>query len=173
MENYYDQADSESLIEPLTRRRFIQGSSALMAVPFIATNTVASTAENPNIIPTTTLQNEGERVVSTCSSFDCGGKCDIRVHVKEGVVTRISTRPDADLDEEMPIMRACVRGRSYRKFVYHPNRLKYPMKRVGKRGEGRFERISWEEATTLIADNMQRINANMALHRALLASALG
>lgn len=159
MENYYDQAGSESLIEPLTRRRFIQGSSALMAVPFIATNTVASTAENPNIIPTTTLQNEGERVVSTCSSFDCGGKCDIRAHVKEGVVTRISTRPDADLDEEMPIMRACVRGRSYRKFVYHPNRLKYPMKRVGKRGEGRFERISWEEATTLIADNMQRINA--------------
>ncbi len=78
MENYYDQAGSESLIEPLTRRRFIQGSSALMAVPFIATNTAASTAENPNIIPTTTLQNEGERVVSTCSSFDCGGKCDIR-----------------------------------------------------------------------------------------------
>ena len=73
------------------------------------------------------------------------------------VETRISTRPDADLDEEMPIMRACVRGRGYRKFVYHPDRLKYPMKRVGKRGEGRFERITWEEATTLIAQNMQRI----------------
>ncbi len=40
------------------------------------------------------------------------------------------------------------------------------MKRVGKRGEGRFERISWEEATTLIADNMQRINAQYGLHRA-------
>ncbi|HFF1655926.1 MULTISPECIES: DMSO/selenate family reductase complex A subunit [Providencia] len=159
MENYNNQNDEQvGLIEPLTRRRFIQGSSALMAVPFLAANTVASTPENPDIIPTKTINNEGERVVSTCSSFDCGGKCDIRAHVKEGVVTRISTRPDADLDEEMPIMRACVRGRSYRKFVYHPNRLKYPMKRVGKRGEGRFERISWEEATTLIASNMQRIN---------------
>ncbi len=57
----------------------------------------------------------------------------------------------------MPIMRACVRGRGYRKFVYHPDRLKYPMKRVGKRGEGRFERISWDEATTLIADKLKRI----------------
>lgn len=57
----------------------------------------------------------------------------------------------------MPIMRACVRGRGYRKFVYHPDRLKYPMKRVGKRGEGKFERISWDEATTLIADNLKRI----------------
>lgn len=54
-------------------------------------------------------------------------------------------------------MRACVRGRGYRKFVYHPDRLKYPMKRVGKRGEGRFERISWDEATTLIADKLKRI----------------
>lgn len=54
-------------------------------------------------------------------------------------------------------MRACVRGRGYRKFVYHPDRLKYPMKRVGKRGEGKFERISWDEATTLIADNLKRI----------------
>ncbi len=107
MENYNNQNDEQvGLIEPLTRRRFIQGSSALMAVPFLAANTVASTPENPDIIPTKTINNEGERVVSTCSSFDCGGKCDIRAHVKEGVVTRISTRPDADLDEEMPIMRA-------------------------------------------------------------------
>ncbi|EPV8665355.1 DMSO/selenate family reductase complex A subunit, partial [Escherichia coli] len=64
---------------------------------------------------------------------------------------------DNELDSQMPIMRACVRGRGYRKFVYHPDRLKYPMKRVGKRGEGRFERISWDEATTLIADKLKRI----------------
>lgn len=62
----------------------------------------------------------------------------------------------------MPIMRACVRGRGYRKFVYHPDRLKYPMKRVGKRGEGKFERISWDEATTLIADNLKGSRNNMA-----------
>lgn len=77
--------------------------------------------------------------------------------MRDGVVTQITTLPDNELDPQMPVMRACVRGRGYRKFVYHPDRLKYPMKRVGKRGEGKFERISWEEATTLIADNLKRI----------------
>ncbi|GAB0692626.1 molybdopterin-dependent oxidoreductase [Escherichia coli] len=98
-----------------------------------------------------------DKVVPTCSTFECGGKCDIRAHMRDGVVTQITTLPDNELDPQMPIMRACVRGRGYRKFVYHPDRLKYPMKRVGKRGEGKFERISWDEATTLIADNLKRI----------------
>ena len=44
-----------------------------------------------------------------------------------------------------------------RRRVYNPDRLKYPMKRVGKRGEGKFERISWEEAFDTIASNMQRL----------------
>lgn len=60
----------------------------------------------------------------------------------------------------MPVMRACVRGRAYRKFVYHPDRLKYPMKRTGKRGEGKFERITWDEATTLIANQLKTITQN-------------
>ena len=67
----------------------------------------------------------------------------------------------------MPVMRACARGRAYRKFVYHPDRLKYPMKRVGKRGEGKFERISWDEATTLIAERLKRSRNNMAQPRAM------
>ena len=45
-----------------------------------------------------------------------------------------------------PQLRACVRGRAYLRRQYHPDRLLYPMKRVGKRGEGKFERISWDEA---------------------------
>lgn len=53
--------------------------------------------------------------------------------------------------------RACLRGRSMRRRVYNPDRLKYPMKRVGARGEGKFERISWEEAYDIIATNMQRL----------------
>ncbi|VFT70148.1 anaerobic dimethyl sulfoxide reductase chain A [Escherichia coli] len=44
-----------------------------------------------------------------------------------------------------------------RRRVYNPDRLKYPMKRVGARGEGKFERISWEEAYDIIATNMQRL----------------
>lgn len=126
--------------------------SALVALPFVSTS-VRADAATPSVAENT----PPEKVVQTCSTFDCGGKCDIRAHVSDGVVTRISTRPDNEIDPQMPVMRACVRGRSYRKFVYHPDRLKYPMKRVGKRGEGKFERISWDEATTLIANNLKTI----------------
>ncbi len=140
-----------------TRRNFLKASSAMVTLPFFvspAARASQSSLSGPNDIAAIP-----ERVVQTCSTFDCGGKCDIRAHVSEGVVTQITTRPDAALDPDMPVMRACVRGRSYRKFIYHPDRLKYPMKRVGKRGEGKFERISWDEATTLIADNLKRITA--------------
>ncbi len=139
---------------PLTRRHFVQASAALVSMPFFAQNAQANLDKS---LPIANIDEKPATVVATCSTFDCGGKCDIRAHVKEGIVTRITTRPDADLDEQMPIMRACVRGRGYRKFTYHADRLKYPMKRVGKRGEGKFERISWDEATSLIADNVTRL----------------
>ena len=132
-------------------------SSILAAASLVPIN-FSSAAEKQNAVKTPENSNT-ERIVATCSTFDCGGKCDIRAHVKAGVVTQITTRPDDELDPDMPIMRACVRGRGYRKFVYHPDRLKYPMKRVGKRGEGKFERISWDEATTIIAEKLQAITA--------------
>ncbi|EOW6678016.1 DMSO/selenate family reductase complex A subunit, partial [Cronobacter dublinensis] len=135
----------------LSRRDFLLATSALAAAPLFTTAGAARAAQ------TARESAPGETVVPTCSTFDCGGKCDIRAHVQGGVVTRISTCPDDDVDPEMPLMRACVRGRGYRQFVYHPDRLKYPMKRVGKRGEGKFARITWDEATTLIADNLRRI----------------
>ena len=77
--------------------------------------------------------------VPTGGCHDCGGRCILKVHVKDGVAIRAETD-----NEEEPQLRACVRGRAYRKKVYDPNRLKYPMKRVGARGEGKFERISWD-----------------------------
>lgn len=142
----------ESLNPALSRRHFIQAGSALAALPFVVKGGKAQAATMPAAV-----NEPEEKVIQTCSTFDCGGKCDIRAHVSDGVVTRISTRPDNELDPQMPVMRACVRGRAYRKFVYHPDRLKYPMKRVGKRGEGKFERITWDEATTLIANQLKTI----------------
>ncbi|AWH88337.1 DMSO/selenate family reductase complex A subunit [Limnobaculum parvum] len=138
----------------VNRRRLLQAGGALIALPFISSK-IANATSKALVSPS--VARREERIVQTCSTFDCGGKCDVRVHLSQGTVTRISTRPDSALDEQMPVMRACVRGRAYRQFVYHPNRLKYPMLRVGKRGEGKFKRISWDEATTLIAEQMKRI----------------
>ncbi|CAM7764552.1 Molybdopterin-dependent oxidoreductase [Lelliottia nimipressuralis] len=155
MEEHQKAPDKQGL--EISRRNVLKSGSLLLTLPF-----VSRTARSADVADTTAVVPDSpsmEKVVATCSTFDCGGKCDIRAHVSEGVVTRITTRPDNELDPDMPIMRACVRGRGYRKFVYHPDRLKYPMKRVGKRGEGKFERISWDEATTMIADNLTRITA--------------
>jgi anaerobic dimethyl sulfoxide reductase subunit A len=147
-----DKCDNASKI---TRRDFVKVSSMVAALPLVGFK-FSHAAGKPSFTPSE-LAASPVSVVPTCSTFDCGGKCDIRAHVQDGAVIQITTLPDAELDPAMPVMRACVRGRSYRKFVYHPDRLKYPMKRVGKRGEGKFVRISWDEATTLIADNLQRI----------------
>lgn len=95
-----------------------------------------------------------ERVVTTACVHDCGGKCLLRVHVRDGVITRIT----GDEGEE-PQLRPCLKGRAYRQRIYHPDRLQYPQRRAGERGEGRFERISWDEALDTVAREMLRIRA--------------
>jgi anaerobic dimethyl sulfoxide reductase subunit A len=77
-------------------------------------------------------------------------------HVQNGLITRLDAddRPDV---LEAPQLRACPRGRAYLRRQYHPDRLLYPLKRVGRRGEGKFERISWEQALDLLAGEMQRV----------------
>ncbi|HUT83019.1 MAG TPA: molybdopterin-dependent oxidoreductase [Thermodesulfobacteriota bacterium] len=95
--------------------------------------------------------NEEKVVISSCP-HDCGGRCVLKVHVRDGVITRIDTD-----DGEEPQLRACVRGRAYRQRVYAPDRLKYPMKRTGERGEGKFERITWDEALDTVASELKRV----------------
>ena len=71
------------------------------------------------------------------------------MHVVDGEIKYVETDNTGDDNYDgLHQVRACLRGRSMRRRVYNPDRLKYPMKRVGARGEGKFERISWEEPTT-------------------------
>ena len=93
-----------------------------------------------------------EKIVMATHSSHCGGTCLLKLHIKNGVITRIETD-----DGEDPQYRACARGRAYRQRVYAPDRLKYPMKRVGVRGEGKFERISWDEALDTVAKELTRV----------------
>lgn len=99
-----------------------------------------------------------EKVVTVGCYHNCGGRCVIGAVVKDGTVVRLVPDPTKEEDPlANPRAIPCVRGRSQTRRVYAPERLKYPMKRVGKRGEGKFERISWDEAITTIADQMKRI----------------
>jgi anaerobic dimethyl sulfoxide reductase subunit A len=102
-----------------------------------------------------------------CPAHNCGGRCLLKVYVKEGLIVRIETDDRPGDAIENPQLRACLRGRGYRARQHHEDRLKYPMKRVGLRGEGKFERISWNEATDLMAQELNRIKdkyGNSALY---------
>jgi len=98
-----------------------------------------------------------EKVVWATCNVNCGSRCPLRVHVQDGQVVRIETDDTGDDEFGKHEIRACLRGRAMRRWCYSPERLKYPMKRVGKRGEGKFERISWDEALDIVASELRRI----------------
>jgi anaerobic dimethyl sulfoxide reductase subunit A len=100
---------------------------------------------------------EVKMVRTGCPSHNCGGRCLLKVYVWEGRIVRIEgdDRPNDSVED--PQLRPCIRGLSYRRRQYHPDRLQYPMKRAGRRGEGKFVRISWDEALDKVAAEMERI----------------
>ena len=51
----------------------------------------------------------------------------------------------------------CVKVAHYEKRTYHSDRVLYPLKRTGRKGEGKFERISWDEALTVISEKLREI----------------
>lgn len=82
--------------------------------------------------------------------YMCTDNCPTKVHVKDGRITQIEMA-----DERL--LRTCPRWKAQVDFVYHPDRLKYPMKRVGERGSTSFKRISWDEALDTVAANLQKV----------------
>ncbi|MGV8965858.1 MAG: DMSO/selenate family reductase complex A subunit [Cellulomonas sp.] len=96
-----------------------------------------------------------DRTTWSACIINCGSRCPLRLQVKDGTIVRVL--PDNTGDDEIGSqqIRACVRGRSMRQRIYNPDRLKSPLKRVGERGSGEFEEISWDEAFTLFADKLR------------------
>jgi len=93
-------------------------------------------------------------LIRTVCPAHCGiDACGILAHVQGGRVVKVEPAEFPD----PKYRRICLRGLSSLDITYHPDRLKHPMKRVGKRGEGRFERISWDEALDTIAGKFKDI----------------
>lgn len=84
---------------------------------------------------------------------DCPDTCGVLTEVRDGEAVGFRGDPDN------PVTRGwlCHKVRPYLDFVYHPDRLLYPLRRVGPKGGGRWQRITWDEAIEEIADRWQRI----------------
>lgn len=93
------------------------------------------------------------RVVRAACPHDCPDTCAMLVTVTDGIATEI--RGDPDHPNTAGVL--CTKVARYLERSYHPERLLHPMKRVGPKGLGRFERISWEEALDTIAAKLKAI----------------
>ena len=97
-----------------------------------------------------------EKVITTTGLNNCGGRCVIHAYVCDGHIVKLTTETRAEAGESIPLC-ACAKGLQYHKTFLREDRLRRPMKRVGERGEGRFEPISWEEAVDTITREWIRI----------------
>lgn len=144
----------------LSRREFIKTSTSVAT-----TTAIASTIQLPfsyhaisNTAPKIQPDEVVEKIKYSACLVNCASRCPLKVHVQNDVITRIS--PEVMYDDSifgLHQIRPCLRGRSVRWRTYNSDRLKYPLLRTGKRGDGKFKRISWDQATTIVAKKLEEI----------------
>jgi len=102
------------------------------------------------------MGQEGYRVVRTTTwsaGPGCHGGCGVLAHVQDGRLVKIEGDPQHPWNQG----RLCARCLAMTQYVYHPDRLTRPLKRVGERGEGKWQEISWDEALGLVEQRLGRI----------------
>lgn len=135
----------------LTRRSFLKRSS-LAAAAFSLADT-----SSPSFVSSELQEyrdkNNLQRVPTVCAM--CRARCLVQGLVAEGRLLRIQGNSENLFNGD----KVCARGLAAVKLLYDPDRLKYPLKRSGRRGEGKWARISWEEAITIIGQKVKEILA--------------
>ena len=98
-------------------------------------------------------ERHGRRIVKCACPHDCPDTCVMTVAVEEGRAVAIGGDPEHRFTQGF----LCAKVNRYLERVYSPERILHPMKRVGRKGEGRFERIGWDEALETIASRFRSI----------------
>ena len=102
------------------------------------------------------MAKDDEKVVlSTLWSAGCGshGGCGCEIYVKDGKVVRVEGNRNHPHNQG----RICSKGLAISQYMYHPDRVTHPLKRVGERGEGKWQRITWDEAYDTIEKKFKDI----------------
>lgn len=111
--------------------------------------------------------SESQVIRSVCRG--CHGGCGVHLHVQDGKLQAIKGNPEAPLNHGS----LCPIGISATDLVYHPDRLKYPMRRKGPRGSGQWQRISWDEALGEMAERLNEIRAKDGAHTIVMGTGTG
>ncbi|MCQ2530534.1 MAG: molybdopterin-dependent oxidoreductase [Lachnospiraceae bacterium] len=93
-----------------------------------------------------------EQIITTCCRA-CIANCGVKAHVKNGRVIKLEGNPDDPMSQG----KLCSKGLSGIAALYHPNRNKYPLIRVGERGSGKWRRISWDQAMDVIGNKLMQV----------------
>ena len=133
----------------VSRRQFL-GTIAAAGAGTAAAATVASAQNHP---PGWSGTQRVEKIATTCEM--CFWRCGVLASVAGGKVIRLEGNPDHPLTKG----RLCARGNAGTRLLYDPDRLKYPLLRTGKRGDGQFKRISWNEALDFLASKLKALAA--------------
>lgn len=96
-------------------------------------------------------EDTGIEVKNTfCSICSPAFHCGIDAYVKDGKVVKVEGTKGHPMNDGL----LCTKGCNNRAYIYREDRLKTPLKRIGDRGEGKFEAISWDEAYDIIAEKL-------------------
>jgi anaerobic selenocysteine-containing dehydrogenase len=95
-------------------------------------------------------------IVKGACPHDCPDTCALEIHVRDGVALKVT----GAVSHEPTAGVLCTKVARYTERTYHPNRLLHPLRRIGRKGQGRFERISWDDAIAGIANRLSVLAAH-------------
>jgi len=135
------------MTKPITRRTFVSGAAAAAAAAAVAPHLGCA-----NFLKKGRAVRGGVREVATACEV-CPNKCAVIAVVEDGVIRKLNPNPLSPKSQGM----LCARGNAAVKAVYDPDRVKQPLIRAGRRGEGRWRAVSWDEAWDFSARKLAAI----------------
>ena len=102
------------------------------------------------------MQNDKNTEVKRAICFGCWLQAGVLATVKDGRVTSLTGEPGHPVNQGW----ICERSQAFIEHLYHEDRLNYPLKRIGERGEGKWQKISWGEALDIVAEELSKAKLN-------------
>ena len=97
------------------------------------------------------MRDKTKIVRTMCDLCHC--ECGVLAHVRGGKIVKVEGDPDCPINEGS----LCPKGLAATQLLYHPDRIRYPMKRIGERGKGQWQRISLDKALDEVVEKFRQV----------------